>query len=165
MREVIEKLLVYTGLNGKQFSEKLGMPSAQIIYDIVSGKTRRISEKLAIKILSAYPEINRVWLLTGEGEMLKNSSAVSGYSPEAKEILHLLEGKGVSEDLANKIVSGFPEIDKRWLETGEGEMLKDPSSSYELIMKLLKQLEQQQRLFEKLLEQQAELISAFAKRQ
>ena len=77
MREVIERLLVYTGLNSKQFSEKLGMQRPQILYDIVSGKTRRISEKLAIKILSVYPEINRVWLLTGEGEMLKNSSATS----------------------------------------------------------------------------------------
>ena len=158
MREVIIKLLDYSKLNVKQFSEKLGMRRAQAIYDIVSGKTKRISDNLANKIISVFPEINKAWLFTGEGEMLRNS-------PEAKEILHLLEGKGVSEDLANKIVSEFPEIDKRWLETGEGEMLKDPSSNYELIMKLLKQLEQQQRLFEKLLEQQAELISAFAKRQ
>lgn len=77
MKEVIIKLLDYSKLNVKQFSEKLGMKRGQAIYDIMSGKTRRISEKLANQIISEFPEINRSWLLTGEGEMLKNTSAVA----------------------------------------------------------------------------------------
>lgn len=77
MKEVIIKLLDYSKLNVKQLSEKLGMQRAQAIYDIVSGKTKRISEKLANQIISEFPEINKVWLLTGEGEMLKDSSAIS----------------------------------------------------------------------------------------
>ena len=77
MKEVIIKLLEHSKLNVKQFSEKLGMKRAQAIYDIMSGKTRRISEKLANQIISEFPEINRSWLLTGEGEMLKNTSAVA----------------------------------------------------------------------------------------
>ena len=77
MKEVIIKLLDYSKLNAKQFSEKLGMKRGQAIYDIISGKTKRISEKLANQIISEFPEINRTWLLTGEGEMLKNTSAVA----------------------------------------------------------------------------------------
>ena len=77
MKEIIIKLLDYSELNIKQFSEKLGMKRAQAIYDIVSGKTKRISEKLANQIISEFPEISRSWLLTGEGEMLKNTSAVA----------------------------------------------------------------------------------------
>lgn len=77
MKEVIIKLLDYSKLNVKQFSEKLGMKRGQAIYDIMSGKTRRISEKLANQIISEFPEINRSWLLTGEGEMLKDTSAVA----------------------------------------------------------------------------------------
>lgn len=77
MKEVISKLLDYSKLNVKQFSEKLGMKRGQAIYDIMSGKTRRISEKLANQIISEFPEINRSWLLTGEGEMLKDTSAVA----------------------------------------------------------------------------------------
>ena len=77
MKEVILKLLDYSKLNAKQFSEKLGMKRGQAIYDIISGKTKRISEKLANQIISEFPEINRTWLLTGEGEMLKNTSAVA----------------------------------------------------------------------------------------
>jgi hypothetical protein len=77
MKEIIIKLLDYSELNIKQFSEKLGMKRAQAIYDIVSGKTKRISEKLANQIISEFPEISRSWLLTGEGEMLKNASATA----------------------------------------------------------------------------------------
>lgn len=72
MKEIIIKLLDYSKLNVKQFSEKLGMKRGQAIYDIMSGKTKRISEKLANQIISEFPEINKVWLLTGEGDMLKN---------------------------------------------------------------------------------------------
>lgn len=94
MKEVIIKLLDYSKLNTKQFSEKLGMKRGQAIYDIINGKTKRISEKLANQIISAFPEINRTWLLTGEGEMVKthessfdtpacvtdnHSTAVTGY--------------------------------------------------------------------------------------
>lgn len=77
MKEIIIKLLDYSKLNVKQFSEKLGMKRGQAIYDIMSGKTRRISEKLANQIISEFPEINRSWLLTGEGEMLKDYLANS----------------------------------------------------------------------------------------
>ena len=77
MKEVILKLLDYSKLNAKQFSEKLGKKRSQAIYDIISGKTKRISEKLASQIISEFPEINRTWLLTGEGEMLKHTSAVA----------------------------------------------------------------------------------------
>lgn len=77
MKEIIIKLLEYSELNVKQFSERLGMRRGQAIYDIMSGKTKRVSEKLANQIISEFPEISKAWLLTGEGEMLKNNSAVA----------------------------------------------------------------------------------------
>ena len=77
MKEIILMLLDYSKLNAKQFSEKLGMKRGQAIYDVMSGKTKRISDKLANQIISEFPEISRTWLLTGEGEMLKNQSANS----------------------------------------------------------------------------------------
>lgn len=80
MKEIIIKLLDYSKLNVKQFSEKLGMKRGQAIYDIMSGKTKRISEKLASQIISEFPEINKTWLLTGDGEMLKNSATAKNHS-------------------------------------------------------------------------------------
>ena len=52
---------------------ELGLKSPQVFYDIKSGKTQGLSRKLLEAIQEKLPDINSVWLLTGEGEMLKTS--------------------------------------------------------------------------------------------
>lgn len=74
----IEELLAYLNINAKAFSEKLGYERPQIIYDILKGKTKRISEDLAIKITSVFPMIRKSWLLADEGNMV--------YAPINQEI-------------------------------------------------------------------------------
>ena len=78
MEEIISKLLNYSELNAKQFAEKIGLERPQAIYDIQKGKTKSISQNMANKILSAFPELNKSWLLSGEGNMLKNNVNVGG---------------------------------------------------------------------------------------
>lgn len=75
--EKIEKLLIYLNINAKVFSEKLGYDKAQIIYDVQKGKTKTISDKLASKIVSVFPDISKSWLLADEGDMLRSSQSVS----------------------------------------------------------------------------------------
>nr|DAN87907.1 MAG TPA: hypothetical protein [Caudoviricetes sp.] len=70
--EIIANILSYSKLNVNSFSEKIGLKRAQAIYDIQKGKTKGISKQMSSKIISVFPEINRVYLLTGEGEMLKS---------------------------------------------------------------------------------------------
>lgn len=79
----LEQVINYLEINAKAFSEELGYERPQIIYDILKGKTKSISENLAIKITSVYSGISRVWLLTGEGEMLKDTS------PETPEVIEV----------------------------------------------------------------------------
>lgn len=69
--DIINKLLIYSKLNAKSFSEKIGLERPQAIYDILKGKTKSISLAMQDKILSVFPELNRTWLMTGEGEMMK----------------------------------------------------------------------------------------------
>ena len=69
--EIIHKILIYTELNAKKFSDKIGLERPQAIYDIQKGKTKSISQSMADKISSAFPVLNKSWLLTGEGEMIK----------------------------------------------------------------------------------------------
>ena len=57
----------------RQFAMELGLKSPQVFYDIKSGKTQGLSRKLLEAIQEKLPDINSVWLLTGEGEMLKTS--------------------------------------------------------------------------------------------
>lgn len=65
----IEMMLNHLGINAKAFSEKLGYERPQIIYDIIKGKTKKISVDLTDKITSVFPEFSRSWLLADEGEM------------------------------------------------------------------------------------------------
>lgn len=73
--EKINKILLHLEINAKAFSEQLGYPRPQIIYDIQKGKTKRISEELANKITSVFPDISKSWLLADEGEMIKIENA------------------------------------------------------------------------------------------
>lgn len=52
-----------------EFSKKYRDPKAVKTYNILSERNG-ISTKMLDEILTAYPEINKVWLLTGEGPML-----------------------------------------------------------------------------------------------
>lgn len=69
-KEILEYILSKEKITYSQLSKEMNLPRAQSLYDIRDGKVKRISENYASKIIAAYPKYNRVWLLTGEGEML-----------------------------------------------------------------------------------------------
>lgn len=55
--------------NQKDFGDKIGKSKTQLS-EMLKG-TLVISERTVHAIVSAFPELNTEWLLTGEGEMLK----------------------------------------------------------------------------------------------
>lgn len=65
--ERLQKIMNDKGLNAKQFSEAIGLKKPQAIYDILHGKTKCISEKMTSKIISVFPDINKTWLVIGDG--------------------------------------------------------------------------------------------------
>ena len=67
----LNKLLDELGINAKQFSEILGFIRADRIYNVLNFKNN-LSPDLADIIVSKYPKVNRIWLITGKGEMLKD---------------------------------------------------------------------------------------------
>lgn len=76
MQETIKKTTIEViadneRLTLSKFAKAIGaLP--QIMYDIKSGKTKDVSVTLADKILAVFPQYSRTWILTGEGEMLKD---------------------------------------------------------------------------------------------
>lgn len=68
--EIIERLLKFSNLNASEFAMKIGTKTTQAIYDLQRGRTKTISSSMADKIISCYPQVNKAWLLTGEGDML-----------------------------------------------------------------------------------------------
>lgn len=71
--EIIEMLLKFSKLNASEFAMKIGTKTTQAIYDLQRGRTKTISSSMADKIISCYPQVNKAWLLTGEGDMLNKT--------------------------------------------------------------------------------------------
>lgn len=78
--ERIEELLKYSNMSAKKFAETIGIKTVQNLYDIQKGKIKNISKALAGKISETFPEIDKNWLLTGEGEMLNNANPTPKYN-------------------------------------------------------------------------------------
>lgn len=75
--EQIKTLLSWLKMKPSEFSRSIGLLKPDGIYHILNGRNG-ISDMMSQKILHTYPMISRVWLLTGEGEMIdkKNSHLV-----------------------------------------------------------------------------------------
>ncbi len=73
----IEKL---KNLSTNALAKDLGLKAAQTLYDIHKGK-HGISKELAEIISAKYLDVNKLWLLTGEGEMLKTEAVDTSHPP------------------------------------------------------------------------------------
>lgn len=70
-RQRLAQFVEYLGVSTKTFEESCGLYNGY-----VKGKrTKRLGEEGIAKILGKYPNLNKVWLLTGDGEMLTKSPA------------------------------------------------------------------------------------------
>lgn len=71
----LDKYLSFKGISDYRATLDAGLSKGVI------GKSREnnrdLSNKVVEKLAEVYSDLNKVWLLTGEGEMLKNSSAVA----------------------------------------------------------------------------------------
>ena len=59
--------------NVKALAQRLD-ENQQILYDLKSGKTQDISGRVANKIFLVFPELNREWVLSGRGEMIRSGN-------------------------------------------------------------------------------------------
>ena len=73
-KDRIGAILDNYALSAKAFSERLGMDRPQAVYDILNGKTKSITEKMANKIISVFSDISKSWLMSGVGDMLVSMS-------------------------------------------------------------------------------------------
>lgn len=69
-----------TGLNNSQFAEMCGVPKPSFS-QIITGRNKKVSDILLTQIHDAFPQLNMMWLMFGEGSMLKeNENQVNGVS-------------------------------------------------------------------------------------
>lgn len=82
--KILNDILKHLGMSVKQFSDSLGKERPQWAYDVLNPEKKvGISKNIADLISEHYPQFNKAWLLTGEGEMLnKDGAAVVSPSPD-----------------------------------------------------------------------------------
>lgn len=72
-QNIINIIIERERLQPAVFAKKCNLVPTQI-YDLQKGKTKKISSGVANKIISEFPQYNLTWLLSGEGEMIKENS-------------------------------------------------------------------------------------------
>lgn len=97
MGRIIDRLdqyMVYKGINDNQVTVNAAL-SVGLISNARKGE-HDLGKKAADKILNFYQDLNRVWLLTGEGEMLNDNKTQVDRKPPLVRILDILNEKGYS---------------------------------------------------------------------
>lgn len=88
--DIVQRLTAFRdhiGLTNSQFADRALIPRPTLS-QFLSGRNKRMSDDLASKLHTAYPELNMLWLLFGEGDMLKtaNIEFSEGKNPPNREI-------------------------------------------------------------------------------
>lgn len=74
--EILDNLLSYLQMNASQLSDELGYKSKSSLYQI-KNEGKEISPQMARRICQKYPEINFMYLATGEGELINAPNDLS----------------------------------------------------------------------------------------
>lgn len=116
-KDILAGILSELGQNTREFSDNLGY-SLTKLYDVQRGKTKRLSDELIELILEKYPRFNKVWLMTGEGEMLRSSDVDPSKSTAVVQPTLRPVNKGGLPLIPIDAVAGF----NGWDECGVTEM-------------------------------------------
>lgn len=74
--DIVERLAAfrdYTGLTNSQFADRAGIPRPTLS-QFLSGRNKRLSDEFTVKLHAAYPNLNVLWLLFGEGDMVTDAN-------------------------------------------------------------------------------------------
>jgi len=81
-KEVLNSLAEHYNISLSELAKRAGYDRPQSFYDVVNGKTKKISAQMAKGISSVFPQVSLPWILTGEGDMLNKIYDESHTSPE-----------------------------------------------------------------------------------
>ncbi len=76
----LEAVILWSGLSINSFALHIGLVRGENLYQIKRGKNG-ISLSLADRVVHYFPEIDKLWLLTGEGDMFSPGSRLGDAIP------------------------------------------------------------------------------------
>lgn len=87
----LKKYMEHRGIPTTQFADIASIPRPTLS-QILSGRNKKISNELLVKIHSAYPDLDINWLLFGDGNMI-DGTAPQAQAPEIKKDAPAQENK------------------------------------------------------------------------
>lgn len=109
MRDRIIKYLEYLGIGQAAFEKKVGLSNG-----FVNNIGDSIRKSSMDKILATYPELNKTWLLTGEGEMLMSTSIASRKVIDSDVLSNDFKGVPYYDiDVTGGIVESFSDVKEK----------------------------------------------------
>ena len=111
-KDIINQLLESKSIKAGPFAKEIGVHPTQR-YDLQSEKIKKISASIASKIVNRYPEYDPIWLLTGEGEMLKSEPASLDLESKTNKTSapHQIETKNINIDLQEEQIDSKKTIE------------------------------------------------------
>lgn len=124
--EKLEIIQQMTGLSWKEMAAKVGIASAQSFTDIRSGR-HGISMKLANRIIEAFPNIRREWLMFESGPMTQEEAAGMIALYQSTESMAASKDKNMADEIIN-VGSLFSKAEAAVRNTSDS-MVEYPSGS------------------------------------
>ena len=69
----LKKFLEHAGISNSQFADTCVIPRPTLS-QLLNGRNKKVSDEVIAKIHRAYPTLNIMWLLFGDGEMIMSSA-------------------------------------------------------------------------------------------
>jgi len=121
--QIIDELLSEVNMKAAHFAEAIGV-SSQVVYDIQDPKKKNgISRKLADKIVSRFPQINKYYLLTGEGSV--NRVQELGENATTQDLVSAINRISKTVDIVSDAVLKGKEAD---LINAEANLLREKNN-------------------------------------
>jgi transcriptional regulator with XRE-family HTH domain len=143
----IALLIKELGLNKNSFSKEIGLKNNSTITNIINNPNRSPSYDVIFKILSKYNQLNVRWLIAGQGQMFSfaedsftnindrlshihrkyaitlNEAAEKVGVKESVLRKYFYENESPSEDILNRYLKAFPEVNPEWLRYNQVPMM------------------------------------------
>ncbi len=97
--DIVSRLIAfrdYKNLSNSQFADSAGIPRPTLS-QFLNGRNKRMSDDLTSKIHAAFPDLNILWLLFGEGNMLMDGNIETSEAQKDR-----IDGNLITETPENK---------------------------------------------------------------
>lgn len=109
----LKRYMEYVGLPSTQFADVAKVPRPTIS-QILNGRNRKISNELIAKLHEAFPNLNIMWLLFGDGDMeLKSNNQFSEPKNAPNLFTEQKQPSAPQQDMRNSYANSAPHISLR----------------------------------------------------